>query len=334
MFDWTSGLTVQVMRNAFAEVRRRGHDTIGEVDVLLSLLRLPDTLAGELLVGLGVDPRVLLARVQALAPASGGAVPLPQHVPFSPRAKAMLMAGMEAAMRSGCDSMDTGHLLLGLIEVAEGPLRFECDRVRLTAAALRRALSAWFGVDHADLEGGAGDSAIEGGDSATGHEECREGRSDQGHRLGNPSLELFTLEAKRAVAHARYEAKRRGHDGVDVAHVLLALLGEPTPLVGKLLAAVGATAGALRRGIEELLVPGAGTELPTAQLPLTPAAQAMIELAADIASRLAPLHPGGGHLLVAIVANAEPALATILAAAGVSDSRPLVDALAKWVRDR
>lgn len=312
MFDKFTELARQVLSQARREAERRGWAHIDADLVLLLLLRLPDTTAGALLDDLRVDKPALLARIGLLLPAPAPATSTPMPMPFAERFRAALAAGYDTAARAG--TFDTGHLLLGIVAVASGPLRTELDAAGVTPIAVRRAVAAWHGIDLAD-DG----EAIASAPAVAAEDAAIDGAASE------PPFRRLTREARRALALARFEAQRLDCVGVDTEHVLMALLRDPAAAVLRLLAAVGIDAGALRGSIESLLVRGAA-DLMRTPIPCTGAVDAAVELAAAIAERLGPARPGVQHVLVALVYGAEPPLAAALAEAGL-DWRRLTAAL-------
>src|SRR5262245_45314207 len=80
-------------------------------------------------------------------------------------------------------------------------------------------------------------------------------------------LNRFTEKSQEALRGAQALAVRRNHQGVDVEHVLAALLGEPEGLAAALLTSAGIAPAAVREQVEvelnkipQVSGPGAGAQ--------------------------------------------------------------------------
>jgi hypothetical protein len=100
------------------EAREAGNVRVGTEHIVLGLLHEPDGLAVRALEALGAAPaRVREAVTSLLAPAQGD---LPEHIPFSPRAKRVLDLTLREAQRLNHNYVGTEHVLLGLLREGEG----------------------------------------------------------------------------------------------------------------------------------------------------------------------------------------------------------------------
>jgi hypothetical protein len=99
--------------------RSHKHNYIGTEHVLLGLLDEPEGLAAIALAKLvGSVETVRAAVLDRLGPEGDKAVK--GHIPFTPRAKEALELSMQAALRFGHNYIGTEHILLGLVDEAEG----------------------------------------------------------------------------------------------------------------------------------------------------------------------------------------------------------------------
>jgi ATP-dependent Clp protease ATP-binding subunit ClpA len=159
MFERFTDGAGKVATGAQASARRLGHECIGTEHILLALLE-GDGVAAEVLAGLGVTKagveRELLAvrrqdrlsrgdaealgaigidleEVRRRLEASFGpgalqwkpsrhcrSLPIPGHIPFSPRAKKVMELSLREAVRLKHRHIDTEHILLGLVREGEG----------------------------------------------------------------------------------------------------------------------------------------------------------------------------------------------------------------------
>ena len=124
---------------AVEEARALGHDSIGDEDLLLGILRADKGVAAETLSSLGV--RLEAAREESERMASdalasvgifledirreaGDAfdlrIPEGRRVPFSPRAKRVLERALKEAVRLRDSHLGTEHVLLGILGNGDG----------------------------------------------------------------------------------------------------------------------------------------------------------------------------------------------------------------------
>jgi hypothetical protein len=129
--------------------------------------------------------------------------------------------------------------------------------------------------------------------------------------------EGFSGQARKAVALACEEARRRGHDYVGTEHVLLGVLHEGSPSVRALLAAAGVEVEAVYRAVEPLLPPGRGATT-WERLPLTPAAKRALDGARQQAAALRHPCVGPEDLLLGLLQDSESSAAQALLALGLS----------------
>jgi hypothetical protein len=116
-------------------------------------------------------------------------------------------------------------------------------------------------------------------------------------------FERFTDRARRAVVLAQEEARRLEHDYIGTEHLLLGLLHEDEGIAARALGSLGLTLEAARARIEQTV--GRGKEPPSAQIPFTPRAKKVLELALREALRLNHNHIGTEHILLGLLAEGE-----------------------------
>src|SRR5215211_1896088 len=116
-----------------------GHDSLGDEDLVLGILRVDEGLAAEALTSLGVtleEARVESEEMLADSLSSIGIsldevrreagdafeMRIPEHrrIPFSPRAKKALVEARRAMRRLGDNYLGTDHVLLGILDDADG----------------------------------------------------------------------------------------------------------------------------------------------------------------------------------------------------------------------
>lgn len=129
-------------------------------------------------------------------------------------------------------------------------------------------------------------------------------------------FERYTLEARRIIFFARYEASEWGSVFIEPEHLVLGLLRESRPLLDALLAP-GQGIDDLKRSIEGSL--SRGEKIPTSvDLPLAHSSKRSLAYAAEEAERLASKHLGPVHILLGILREHDSKVAKMLAKRGLS----------------
>ncbi|NIH86652.1 Clp protease N-terminal domain-containing protein [Amycolatopsis granulosa] len=110
-------------RRAIVTAEKIARDTGGEqIDtghLLIGVAGERDGLAARALEELGATPETVGERVRATLPPPVGE--LPAHIPFGPRARKVIELTVREALRLGHDYVGTEHILLALLDQAEGP---------------------------------------------------------------------------------------------------------------------------------------------------------------------------------------------------------------------
>jgi ATP-dependent Clp protease ATP-binding subunit ClpC len=126
---------------AFEEARALGHDSLGDEDLLLGILRADEGIGAEALSSLGVtleaareESEELLSAalysigislpLQEVRRESGDAfemrIPDDRKIPYSPRAKNVLVRAREEMRRLGDNHLGTEHILLAVLRDEHG----------------------------------------------------------------------------------------------------------------------------------------------------------------------------------------------------------------------
>lgn len=123
-------------------------------------------------------------------------------------------------------------------------------------------------------------------------------------------FERYTLEARRVIFFARYEASEWGSVYIEPEHLLLGLLREARPLLNTLLLP-GVDPEDIRRSIEGSL--SRGEKIPTSvDLPISHAVKRILAYAADEGERAESKHIGPAHILLGILREGESSAAKVL----------------------
>jgi ATP-dependent Clp protease ATP-binding subunit ClpC len=144
---------------AFHEARMLGHDSLGDEDLLLGILRADEGIAAEALSSLGVtleDARDECEGMLSYALTSIGisledirreagdafemSLPEDRKIPFSPRAKNALVRARKEMRRLGDNHLGTEHVLLGILGNEDGTAVRMLGRLGVSPEALEERL--------------------------------------------------------------------------------------------------------------------------------------------------------------------------------------------------
>jgi ATP-dependent Clp protease ATP-binding subunit ClpA len=144
---------------AFDEARMLGHDSLGDEVLLLGILRADEGIAAEALSSLGVtldDARdeceemlsdalssigISLEDIRREAgEAFGMSLPDDRKIPYSPRAKNVLVRARKEMRRLGDNHLGTEHVLLGILGNEDGAAVRMLERLGVSPEALEERL--------------------------------------------------------------------------------------------------------------------------------------------------------------------------------------------------
>jgi ATP-dependent Clp protease ATP-binding subunit ClpC len=144
---------------AFDEAKMLGHDSLGDEDLLLGILRADEGVATEALSSLGVtleDAREECEAMLSDALSSIGisledvrreagdafemSLPDDRKIPYSPRAKNALVRARKEMRRLGDDHLGTEHVLLGILGNEDGTAVRMLGRLGVSPEALEERL--------------------------------------------------------------------------------------------------------------------------------------------------------------------------------------------------
>jgi len=126
-----------------------------------------------------------------------------------------------------------------------------------------------------------------------------------------PMFNRFTERARKVILLAKEEAKRFNHDYIGTEHVLLGLVREGEGVAAAVLASFGLSSDKIRIEVEKLVQPGPSTVV-SGDLPFTPKAKKVIELAMDEARMLGHNYIGTEHLLLGLIREGEGVASQVL----------------------
>ncbi|MDX6665865.1 MAG: ATP-dependent Clp protease ATP-binding subunit ClpC, partial [Solirubrobacteraceae bacterium] len=123
-------------------------------------------------------------------------------------------------------------------------------------------------------------------------------------------FERFTERARQVVVLAQDEARALKHNYIGTEHILLGLLREEEGLAARVLDSLEITVEEVRAQVARIV--GQGDEVTTGQIPFTPRAKKVLELALREALSLGHNYIGTEHILLGLVRENEGVAARIL----------------------
>ena len=129
-------------------------------------------------------------------------------------------------------------------------------------------------------------------------------------------FDKFTERARKVLRLAQEEAQRFQHPYIGTEHLLLGLVREGEGVAAKVLSNLGVDLNKVRSAVEFII--GRGDRIVLGEIPLTPGAKKVIELAVDEAHRLNHQYIGTEHLLLGLVREGEGIAARALDSLGVN----------------
>ena len=145
---------------ALEEARTLGHDSVGDEDLLLGILRADGGLGSEVLSSVGVNLEAARQESERMAAEAlayvgislenirreaGGAlemrIPEGRRIPFSPAAKKALERALGEAVRLRDSHIGTEHVLLGVLRNVDGMAVRMLARMGVSTAVLEERLS-------------------------------------------------------------------------------------------------------------------------------------------------------------------------------------------------
>jgi ATP-dependent Clp protease ATP-binding subunit ClpC len=137
------------------------------------------------------------------------------------------------------------------------------------------------------------------------------------HRTGTTAqqgrislFERFTERARQVVVLAQEEARTLKHNYIGTEHILLGLLREEEGLAARVLESLDITVERVRAQVVRIV--GSGEEVTSGQIPFTPRAKKVLELALREALSLGHNYIGTEHILLGLVRENEGVAARIL----------------------
>jgi ATP-dependent Clp protease ATP-binding subunit ClpC len=132
-------------------------------------------------------------------------------------------------------------------------------------------------------------------------------------------FERFTERARRAVVLAQEEARELHHSHIGTEHLLLGLLREQDGIASRVLGELGLAVEDVRADV--LRIVGRGDDASSGQIPFTPDAKRVLELALREALTIGHNYIGTEHLLLGIARDDRGVACDLLRSRGVDGER-------------
>jgi ATP-dependent Clp protease ATP-binding subunit ClpC len=130
----------------------------------------------------------------------------------------------------------------------------------------------------------------------------------------------FTERVRKVIYLAREEAARLQHDYIGTEHLLLGVIREGEGIAATVLNNLGVDLDQIRQAVENM-VSAAGGTMTIGEIPFTPRAKRVLELAVDEARSLGHNYVGTEHLLLGLIREGEGVAAKVLLELGVDRKR-------------
>jgi ATP-dependent Clp protease ATP-binding subunit ClpC len=123
-------------------------------------------------------------------------------------------------------------------------------------------------------------------------------------------FERFTERARKVVFLAQQESARLGHNVVGTEHLLLGLVAEGEGVAAKALEVLNIDLQSIRAEVEKII--GSGEANPFGEIPFTPRAKRVLELAVDEGRQMGHNYVGTEHILLGLIREGEGVAAQVL----------------------
>ncbi|MFH1310586.1 MAG: ATP-dependent Clp protease ATP-binding subunit [Candidatus Omnitrophota bacterium] len=131
-----------------------------------------------------------------------------------------------------------------------------------------------------------------------------------------PAFNRFTERARKVILLAKEEAKNLNHDYIGTEHVLLGLIKEGEGVAAAVLTSLGMDSDKIRSEVEKLVQPGS-SKITDRDIPFTPRAKKVIELAMDEARNLGHNYIGTEHILLGLIREGDGVASQVLLNVGL-----------------
>ncbi len=141
-----------------------------------------------------------------------------------------------------------------------------------------------------------------------------------GTRPTDDMHDKFTERVRKVIYLAREEAARLQHDYIGTEHLLLGVIREGEGIAATVLNNLGLDLDRIRQEVENMVSASGGT-MTIGEIPFTPRAKRVLELAVEEARSLGHNYVGTEHLLLGLIREGEGVAAKVLLELGVDRKR-------------
>ncbi len=288
----------RVLSLAQEEAQRFQHNYIGTEHLLLGLVRLKESTAGQIFGELGVELAQVRSAVEFII-GRGDRIVLGE-VGLTPRAKKVIELAVEEARLLNHRYIGTEHLLLGLVREGEGIAAGVLESVGVNLEKVRQTTLRVVGRGQPLVRLAAA--------YMRGEKEPRVSSvQDADDLVPEPADEtdrgnFFTTRGRRVLMHAREEASGYGRERVGTEHLLLALIREQHGIASHVLRNLGIDIERIRAATDLLVTQEKLSESGEAE-DFTDDCRKALDLAIDEARLLGQTAIGTEFLLLGLLAS-------------------------------
>ena len=140
--------------------------------------------------------------------------------------------------------------------------------------------------------------------------------------------DIFTERVRKVIYLAREEAARLQHDYIGTEHLLLGVIREGEGIAATVLNNLGLDLDRIRQEVENMVSASGGT-MTIGEIPFTPRAKRVLELAVEEARSLGHNYVGTEHLLLALFRGQDGLAKKLLIDADATEDKVLAKVMEK-----
>ena len=191
MFEKFTEGAIKVIMLAQEEARRMGHNFVGTEQLLLGVIGQRHGIGGRALAQLNITLKKTRKEIEKYIGRGTGFVA--SEIPFTPRAKRVLEMSIHEGQDLGVNYVGTEHVLLSLINEADGIAMRTLDKLRVNIPKLRQLILTYIEEQQEDILK----------PPLTDQEKWALAREKSG--LKTPSLDLYTEDITKEVIGQRLD---------------------------------------------------------------------------------------------------------------------------------
>jgi len=280
----------QVLALARKEADRFNHNYLGTEHLLLGLIKLGQGVAVNVLQGMGIDLETVRMEVEKQT-GTGPDQKMIGNIPYTPRVKKVLDLARREAKNLNHTYIGTEHLLLGLLREGDGIAAQVLRNLDVDIEEARQRVLKELDPNFIP---------IFPKDPPPPSVKPNSPFVPVGQQSGGSYGEDYTPRANEILALAREEAKRLRRHAVGTEHVLLGLIGMGKGVAPIILNQLGLTLEKTRSEVERLAGVAPDEEV-LGDIPYTPRAKHVLEMAKEEARALCHTYIGTESLLLALL---------------------------------